>query len=1138
VETGFMFARLLASRRFLPLFICQFFGALNDNFVKNALAILILYQLALEGGPLLVTLSGALFILPFFLFSSLGGELADRYDKATVARYVKGGEMVVAVFTGAGFLFASLPILIAGLFFTGTLSALFGPLKYGILPDQLAKDELVAGNALVETATFVAILGGTIGGGIAVAELAPWQVAAGVVLFALLSWVASFALLPTGERAPDLPIERNIFAGTFRLMAHLRSAPRLWRAAIAVSWFWMIGAVIIALLPSLVRDDIGGSESVVTLFLSLFTIGVAIGSVAAAKLSKERIVLMLVPIGAVLMSLFGIDLGIGLAGFAPGAELVDWRGFLSTGAGIRAAIDLVGLAAAGGLFIVPAFAFLQSEAPEAERARTIAGNNVLNSAAMVGGSVVVLGLQATGLQPATIIALFGGANLVAAVVFARILPGSLLRDAVYLIFRIAYRVEVRGLENLSAPGPAECGGRRVIAVNHTSFLDAPMVMSLLDNDPVFAIDDATSKKWWVRPFASIARTFPMNPLKPLATRSLIQLVKAGDPLVIFPEGRITVTGSIMKIYDGAALIADKAEAMVIPVRIEGLQRTLFSRLTDAQAPKTLFPKVVVTILPGVRMDVDQALVGRRRRQAAGHAMYDVLSDLMWRTTDVDKTVYDAIVDTAGVFGMRRVALDDPMSKGLSYRMLLTGAAVLGRRFAAMTKPDEVVGVFLPNAVGTAVTFLALQRHGRVPAMLNFTAGAANLVSAVKTAEIHTVLTSRAFIEKGKLEKELAALEGAARIVFLDDLRKEIGTLERLRGLLASGARSGGDAEAPAVVLFTSGSEGVPKGVVLSHRNLLSNCAQIAARFDFSPADVIFNVLPIFHSFGLTGGLLLGLVTGTKTYLYPSPLHYRVIPELVYATNATAFFGTDTFLAGYARTANPYDFRSLRFVVAGAEPVKAETRRVWMEKFGLRILEGYGITEGSPVLAVNTPMFHRPGTVGRLLPGIETRLDAVDGLLTGGRLSVRGPNIMKGYLRADEPGVIEPPTDGWHDTGDIVEIEEGGFVAIKGRAKRFAKLAGEMVSLAAVEMLAASLWPEAQHVAFAQPDPKKGERIILLTTEKNPTREAFQGHARTAKASELMVPATIRTVVEIPLLGSGKVDVVGAKKLLETEAVAS
>ena len=344
-----------------------------------------------------------------------------------------------------------------------------------------------------------------------------------------------------------------------------------------------------------------------------------------------------------------------------------------------------------------------------------------------------------------------------------------------------------------------------------------------------------------------------------------------------------------------------------------------------------------------------------------------------------------------------------------------------------------------------------------------------------------------------------------------------------------------DADDPAAILFTSGSEGMPKGVALSHRNILANAAQALARVDVNADDKVFNVLPVFHSFGLTGGLMMPLLAGIPVYLYPSPLHYRIVPELIYQSNATVLFGTDTFLAGYARSAHPYDFRQLRLVVAGAEAVKERTRDIYFNRFGVRILEGYGVTETAPVLAMNTPMANRPGTVGRLAPLMEARLEPTPGIEVGGRLFVRGPNVMLGYLRAENPGVIEPLPDGWHDTGDIVAIDADGYITIKGRAKRFAKIAGEMVSLALVEDLAARLWQQANSAAVALPDPRKGERIVLLTTQKGAIREALLKQARSAGASELCAPACVLVVEKIPVLGSGKVDYVATRALAAERA---
>ncbi|WP_291619507.1 AMP-binding protein, partial [Bradyrhizobium sp.] len=599
-----------------------------------------------------------------------------------------------------------------------------------------------------------------------------------------------------------------------------------------------------------------------------------------------------------------------------------------------------------------------------------------------------------------------------------------------------------------------------------------------------------------------------------------------------------VSGSLMKVYDGTAMIADKADAVVVPVRIEGAQRSYLSYLNSSQIKRSWFPRVTVTILPPVKLPVDETLKGKARRNAAGAALQDVMIDALVKNAMLDHTLFEALGHAYRDRDTGKVIIEDALGTKLTYRKLILGAQVLSRKLESGTAIGENVGVLLPNSAGVAVVFMALQNIGRVPAMLNFSAGPVNVLAAMKAAQVKTVLTSKAFIEKGKLDKLMTAISAEARVVYLEDVRASIGTADKIKGLLAGTApRVARQPNDPAVVLFTSGSEGTPKGVVLSHRNILANAAQALARVDANANDKVFNVLPVFHSFGLTGGMMMPMLAGIPIYMYPSPLHYRIVSELIYQTGATILFGTDTFLTGYARSAHAYDFRTLRLVIAGAEAVKDRTRQVFMERYGIRILEGYGVTETAPVLAMNTPMANRPGTVGRLSPLMESRLDPVPGIEDGGRLSVRGPNVMLGYLRAENPGVLEVLPEGWHDTGDIVAIDAAGFITIKGRAKRFAKIAGEMVSLSAVEAIAASLWPQAASVAVSIPDQRKGERIVLLTTEKNAERSAMQAQAKAIGASELTVPAAIMVVDKVPLLGTGKTDYVTSTTMAREQASA-
>lgn len=698
-----------------------------------------------------------------------------------------------------------------------------------------------------------------------------------------------------------------------------------------------------------------------------------------------------------------------------------------------------------------------------------------------------------------------------------------------LLLKVCFRVEITGLEHYHAVGE-----RALIVVNHTSYLDAPLLVSLLPDLPSFAINAQVAETWWVRPWLRMVEVFRVDTTSPLSTKAMIHFIRQGRKLVIFPEGRLTQTGSLMKIYEGPGVVADHADAPILPVRLDGLQFSRFSRLQGKMRLRW-FPKVRMTILPAVRLAIPADAKGRSRRHIAGRQLYDIMSEMMFRTSAREHTLFEALVEARTLHGRGSVIVRD-LEQSLTYGRLLAGSLVLGRRIAAMSRPREAVGILLPNAAGIAVVFFSLQAYGRTAAVLNFSAGEAAVASACRTAQLRIVLSSRRFVERGRLEKLVAALEPIVRLVWLEDVRAEIGTGERVLGLIASlfaarvHRRHGARPDDPAVILFTSGTEGAPKGVALSHRNILANVRQLSARIDFVPADIVLNALPVFHSFGLTAGMLLPLLAGVPTFLYVSPLHYRLVPEMVYAINATILFGTDTFLSGYARVAHPYDFHTVRYIFAGAEKLKAETRRVWAETFGIRLLEGYGATEASPVVSVNTPMYFRAGTVGRVLPGIETRVEPVEGIADGGVLHIKGPNVMLGYLRADDPGRIQPVAGGWYNTGDVVAIDPYGFITILDRVKRFAKIGGEMVSLATAEGLAADLWPDERHAVVAIADHAKGEQLVLVTAAEA-RREDLLREARRVGIPEIAVPKRVIRVAEVPQLPTGKTDYLAVRRLV-------
>ncbi len=707
--------------------------------------------------------------------------------------------------------------------------------------------------------------------------------------------------------------------------------------------------------------------------------------------------------------------------------------------------------------------------------------------------------------------------------------------------RLCYRVRVTGLEHYR-----QAGERVLVVANHTSYLDAVLLMAFLPDRLTFAVNTHVARRWWVRLGLGFVDFLPLDPTNPYSLKSLVRYLQENRRAAIFPEGRITVTGSLMKIYHGPGLVADRSDATLLPVRIDGAQYTPFSRLRG-RVRLRWFPRITLTILPPSRLNIPAEVRGRARRKIAGERLSDLMAEMMFVTSNRPRTLFEAVLDSARVHGFDHPIAEDIERKPVSYRDLIARAFILGRAIARDTEAGERLGVLLPGTLATVYTFFGMQAFGRVPAMLNFTAGIQGMRAACEVAQLKRVYTSRRFVQAGRLEAVIEALAAHVTIVYLEDLRDRLRWTHKLAGLLAArfprlaygGRRRGPRPDDPAAVLFTSGSEGAPKGVVLSHANLLANCQQIAARVPFGSQDIILNALPLFHAFGLSAGTVLPITTGMRVFFYPSPLHYRIVPEMAYEVNATVLFGTNTFLSGYARFAHPYDFYSIRYVFAGAEKLKDETRRVWAERFGIRIFEGYGATETSPSLTTNTPMDYRAGTVGRFLPGIEHRLDPVPGVEQGGRLSVRGANVMLGYLLADRPGVLVPPQtaagSGWYDTGDIASVDADGYLTLLGRAKRFAKIAGEMVSLTMVEDLAARVWPQGAHACVSLPDAKKGEQLVLLTTQAEASRQALAERARADGVSELTVPRRLLVVKDLPVLGSGKTDYATALALAGREA---
>ncbi len=709
-----------------------------------------------------------------------------------------------------------------------------------------------------------------------------------------------------------------------------------------------------------------------------------------------------------------------------------------------------------------------------------------------------------------------------------------MRTILKFLVKILFGFRAFNTEVTKTPGPV------LLIPDHVSWIDWLFLYVILEPDWKVVVSSVAAQYSWVhRKLMLNRRTFPVDVTSPYAVKRIAEYLQKGGRLVLFAEGQLTHTGSLMKLYDGTGFLLHKTEAKVITCYLRGANRLRWSRQPGW---RRWWPKVSLHF-----SDV-------LRAPTLGHvSMSDARSKLtLWlRDRMVEQqfqaemqfgpdNLLNAIIDTAR-HQPRKIILQDATTQELSFRRLLVGADLIARRLAAALSPTSgSVGVLLPNVNAMPVTLLSLWALGKTPAVLNFSTGTPVMLTCAQLAGLKQIITSRVFLARARLKIE-PLVEAGLQIIYLEDIRATLSGWDKFSALLgltfnpAALIRNPQPPDATAVVLFTSGSEGVPKGVELTHRNLLANIRQVIAAADLEDRDRVFNALPLFHSFGLTVGTLLGLVRGLYIFLYPSPLHYRLVSSALYDRNCTIFLSTNTFLNGYARRAHPYDFRSMRYLFAAAEKVQEETARVWSQRFGVRILEGYGATECSPCLTVNLPMTPRYGSAGRFLPGIEHRIEPVEGVTEGGRLFVRGPNIMRGYLNPDANAHFKE-LGGWYDTGDIAAIDADGYLSILGRLKRFAKVSGEMVSLTAVENALAGAFPKygqrCQVAVIARPDADKGESLVAVTNEPKLGLDEIRAAIKAAGLTNLCVPREVKAVREIPKLGTGKINHRELLKMIE------
>jgi len=1117
---------ILGKKRFLPLFITQFFGAFNDNLFKNALIVLITFKVASStvlGIPkeIMVTIAPGLFILPYLLFSSFAGQMSDKFERSKLIRRTKILEIIIMVGSIWGFIYNSPILLLVLLFLMGTQSTFFGPSKYSIIPDHLKENEIVAGNGLLDGGTFLAILTGTIVGGILInTDNGEYWVVGTAIVIAVLGYISSWFIPKAQIADPTIKINPNIFAESWNIVKTAKQNRAVFLSILGTSWFWLVGFVFLSQFANYAKVILNADNSVYTLFLTVFSLGIAIGSALCGKIQKGEITAKFVPIAAGGLSIF-IFMLVGLSGLSvvsDSASIITITKFIEQPQNWGILFSLFMIALCGGLYSVPLKSIMQTKAEPSQRSRVMAAENIINALFMVAAAIISALLLFIGFDILDLFLIIAISNIFVAIYISTILPDVLLKTALRWVLRRLYKVEVNGMENYE-----KAGDRVLIIANHQSFLDPTLLAAFLPDKPAFAMNTFVAERWYLRPLLNMFEIFRIDPTQPFSTKSLIKFVKEDKKVVLFPEGRITTTGNLMKVYDGAGMIVDKSDATILPIRIEGAEFSKLSRM-QGKFKLRLFPKIKITVLPPTKLNINPELKGGARRTAGGRELYNLMSDMMFKTSNYECSLLEGLVEAMDKYGAKNEVAIDINRKPLSYSGLLTKAFVLGGEFNKKAS-GENVGILLPNSLACLVSFFALQVAGKVPAMLNFSTGIKNLISACEIAKIETIITSHKFVEMANLQDTIDNL--GKKVIYLEDLN--ISLFAKISGLIKAKRRKIPqiDYNSPAVILYTSGSEGVPKGVVLSHKNIMANVQQAKAKIDLTPQDTALNALPMFHSFGLSMGTLLTLFSGVKTFLYPTPLHYSIIPELCYDQNVTLILGTDTFFKGYARKANPYDFYSIRYAIGGAEKIKDETRATWFNKFGVRITEGYGATEASPLISFNNAMEFKLGTVGQFISGIEHKLEKTE---AGNKLLIKGPNLMLGYLKADNPGVLRPLND-WYDTGDIVEVDDEGYLKIVGRAKRFAKIGGEMVSLIAVEEFVLSVWKDYVHAIMAKPDEKKGEQLVLVTEYAEHSISELRAKAKEAGFSELFLPKDIVYMRKIPMLGSGKVDYVGLNEEL-------
>ena len=1115
-----------------PFLWTQFLGAFNDNLFKMVVSMVAVHAATAghSGGQL--ALVGAIFTLPFLLFSGYAGQLADIYSKRSVLVVTKSLEILATAIGLAAFVTGHLYFTYVTLFLIAIQATFFSPAKYGILPEILPDSELSRANGVLEMSTFAAIVAGTALGSVLFDQWKDrlWMVGVLVVVIAVAGTALSLRIPRVAPATPGRKVSLNPIADVVAGFKRLRQQRVLWLSVVGISYFWFMGALLQSVMLLFAREIMALPDEKVGLLLTFAAIGIALGSIVAGRLSGDKVELGLAPIGSIGMGVFGLFLA--------------WSHSF-----VFAAANLALVGFFGGLFAVPLNALLQQKSGDDEKGRIMATNNVLNTVGILLASVALWFTHDTlQLRADQVVLLFAVLTLAASVYVLTVVPEFLVRFCLWLVTHSLYRIRIEGPQHVPSRGPA------LLVCNHLSHIDGALVGACIQRFVRFMVYKPYYQHWAVNPLLRMLHAIPVGEGRE-ALKSIDAARKEledGHVVCIFAEGAISRTGNMLPFKRGLERIVEGLDVPIVPVYLDRVWGSVFS-FKDGRFfwkwPARIPYPVTVSFGAPLPSSTPAAEV-RLALLAVGASATALRRD---RREVLGRRFIAAAKSRWGAFCMT-----DATTPAMTFGRTLTASLLLSRWLRRHAADQPRVGLLLPASVGGALANIATTLAGKTSVNLNFTAGRDAMQAAVDRCGLKTILTSRKFLAKA----DIAPMDG---MVFLEDVLGSLSQAAKLRMLviarvlpawaLAALYAREGESESLATIVFSSGSTGVPKGVMLSHANILSNVDAIAQVFQLRHDDVIVGVLPFFHSFGFTVTLWLPMVAGFGAVFHPNPMDGKSIGELAHKWKGTILVSTPTFYGGYVRKCEREQFAHVRYALVGAEKLREPIAAAFLEKFGITLLEGYGCTEMAPVVAVNAPdvadagMRQRgslAGSVGHPLPGVVAKVvdpSTGEGPLIGqeGLLLLNGPNRMLGYY-ADPDRTREVLRDGWYVTGDIACIDEAGFIKITDRLSRFSKIAGEMVPHMKVEEEIQSLI-DANHTCAvtAVPDDARGERLVAFYTDPLITPADLWERLCRTELPRLWLPKRddLRFIEQVPTLGTGKVDLRAVKKLAvgASEAVA-